>query len=154
MKDCFKTEEEMYKHFISFGVWICGISYMDGSKIGQRINPKKDVLVSYEMEGGPLRAVHSKHKDIRVCIADLAELKDTLYEQGKLRHSRYREESAQDSWGHSGRRYKEDNWNSRSYNGEERQHEDQASGRTCRKSTKTKIDKDQSRKRDDNQSEK
>ena len=67
----------MYKHFISFGD-ICRISYMDGSEIGQRINPKKDVLVSYETEDGPLRAVDSKHKDVKVCITDVADAKDTL----------------------------------------------------------------------------
>ena len=107
LKSHFKTEEEMYKHFIGFGD-IRRISYMDGSRIGQRITPKKDVLVSYATEGGPLRAVHSKHRDIRVCIPDVVEEKDTFHEQRKLRHSKWHEENSQDSWGHSGRRYKED----------------------------------------------
>ena len=93
---------------------------MDGSEIGRRINSKKDILVSYETKDGPLRAADSKHKDVRVCITDVADAKDTMYKQRKLRHSRYHKESSQDSWGHSGRRYKEDNRSSRSHNREEK----------------------------------
>ena len=63
--------------------------------------------MSYATEGGPLRDVHSKHRNIGVCIPDMVEDKDTFYEQRKLRHSRWHEENNQDSWGHSGQRYKE-----------------------------------------------
>ena len=108
-----KTKEEMYKYLLTFGD-ICRINYMDRSRIEKRINPTKDIMVSYTTEGGLLRAAHCKHRDLQVCIPDMVENKEVFYEQGKLQHSRQDEESSQDNWGHTGRRHQEDKWSLRS----------------------------------------
>ena len=73
----------MYKHFVSFGD-ICKINYTDGSEIGERINSKKDVLVSYKTVAGPLRAADNNHKDVGVYITDVVDTKDTSYDYGKF----------------------------------------------------------------------
>ena len=103
LRNRLKTKEEMYKYLLTFGD-ICRINYMDRSRIEKRINPRKDILISYATEGGLLRAVHSKHRNIQVCIPDMVENKEAFYEQGRLQHSRRHEENSQDSWGHTGKR--------------------------------------------------
>ena len=68
-KHRFNTEEELYEHFVSFGD-ICKINYADGSEIGNKLNPKKDVQVGYKTVDGLLRAADSNYKDMRVKISE------------------------------------------------------------------------------------
>ena len=65
----FNTEEELYDYFVSFGD-ISSIVYTDGSEIGDRLNPRKEIKVDYEVGHGLLLAVNSQHNDISVKISD------------------------------------------------------------------------------------
>ena len=65
----FNTEEDLYEHFVSFGD-ISKISYADRSEIGDRLNPRKEIKVDYEVGHGLLLTVNSQHNDISVKISD------------------------------------------------------------------------------------
>ena len=65
----FNTEEELYEYFVSFGD-ISSIAYTDGSEIGDKLNPRKDIQVVYKVGYGLLMAVNSQHNDISVKISD------------------------------------------------------------------------------------
>jgi len=65
----FNTEEELYDYFVSFGD-ISSVAYTDGSEIGDRLNPRKEIRVDYEVGHSLLLAVNSQHNDISVKISD------------------------------------------------------------------------------------
>jgi len=65
----FNTEEELYDYFVSFGD-ISSVAYTDGSEIGDRLHPRKEIRVDYEVGHSLLLAVNSQHNDISVKISD------------------------------------------------------------------------------------
>ena len=60
LRSSHKNKKELYEYLLKFGD-ICRFSYIDNSKIDKRINPRKDIMVSYATEGGFRRASRGKH---------------------------------------------------------------------------------------------
>ena len=54
---------------MSFGD-ISKLAHTDGSEIGDKLNPRKDIQVVYKVGHGLLMAVNSQHNDIRVKISE------------------------------------------------------------------------------------
>ena len=61
---------------------------MDRSRIEKRINPTKDIMVSYTTEGGLHRAARGKHRDLQVYTPTMMEDKEAFHEHGRSQHPR------------------------------------------------------------------
>ena len=91
LRSSLKNKEELYEYLLRFGD-ICRFNYIDNSKIDKRINPRKDIMVSYTTEGGFRRASRGKHRDLQMYTPTMIENKEAYHEHRSSQHPRQDEE--------------------------------------------------------------
>ena len=92
LRSSLKNKKELYDYLLKFGD-ICGFRSTDNSKIDKRINPRKNIMVSYTREGGLCRAHRGKHRDLEMYTPTMTEDEESYQE-----HPKQDDEYGQSSW--------------------------------------------------------